>query len=45
MESGRVYKISVTVEDESGTVLTGLGDTYSIAPGAIVDPGANLSKD
>ena len=45
MESDRVYKIPVTEEDKSGTVLTGLGDTYSIATRAIVDPGVKLSKN
>ena len=45
MESGRVYKIPVAGEDESGKVLTGLGDTYSIASRVIVDPGVKLSKD
>jgi hypothetical protein len=37
VESGKVYRISVTGKDESGTEYTGLGETYSFAPRAIVD--------
>jgi len=42
---GRVYKISVTEEDESDTVFTGSGDTYSNVCGPIADPGVKLSKN
>ena len=45
VKSGKVYKISVTGKDESGALLTGLGDTYSFAPRAIVDLDVELSKD
>jgi hypothetical protein len=45
LEAGKVYKISVTGKDESGTLLTGLGDTYSFAPRAIVDLDVDLGKD
>ena len=44
VESGKVYTISVTGKDKSGSVLTGLGETYSFAPRAIVDLDAKLSK-
>jgi hypothetical protein len=42
LESGKVYKISVTGKDESGTEYTGLGETYSFAPRAIVDLNVTL---
>ena len=45
MEAGRVYKISVTEEDESGTLLTGLVNTCSIVHGPNVDPGVKLSEN
>ena len=45
VESGKVYKISVTGKDESGTTLSGLGKTYSFAPRAIVDLDVKLGKD
>ncbi|MCP4045317.1 MAG: hypothetical protein GY732_04930, partial [Gammaproteobacteria bacterium] len=37
VESGKVYRISVTGKDETGNEHTGLGETYSFAPRAIVD--------
>ncbi|MCU7849371.1 MAG: hypothetical protein KZQ89_15560 [Candidatus Thiodiazotropha sp. (ex Lucinoma kastoroae)] len=37
VESGKVYKISVSGKNESGAMHTGLGDTYSFAPRAIID--------
>ena len=45
LESGKVYRISVTGKDESGTPLTGLGDTYSFATRATVDLDVKLSKN
>lgn len=45
LESGKVYRISVTGKDESGTQVSGLGETYSFAPRAIVDLDVKLGKN
>lgn len=37
VDAGKVYRISVTGKDETGNERSGLGDTYSFAPRAIVD--------
>lgn len=45
VESGKIYRISVSGKDSSGEGLTGLGDTYSFAPGAIVDLDVKLERN
>lgn len=42
VEAGKVYRITVSGKDSTGTERTALGDTYSFAPRAIVDLNVKL---